>query len=309
MASDIFTPPATKPVTSGGGAARPEVTYSTKLPAMGGVPEQQAELATQQAEAGLAAAQQGQADIDAAAAEQNAQNAAGLQAQAENHALDVQKLQDELGPRLKRISEEADKAIADASSRHYVNHWAQQSTGTKVLAAISSFLGGFATGRPVSRAQEWIDAEYAHQKAEMDALWRVAEARGAQREHLSAMMESAMRNLQAQYVARQEAVKAQIDQQVAARGTEQARVNGEKLKAEADMKAAARRAEMARGMEIQIMGHSMKALGARGLETRKLKDGRVVWKDPATGMWEEFIIPGRGPATTPKQEVERALAP
>lgn len=290
--------PISKPVTTGGGAAaRPPVdTYATKIPGYGGVPAQQADIAlgnANQAEA-TAVGDIAQAGTDiAAATEAGAQQQVPL---ANEYSKAVGDFMGASKQRMDKIAAEADRASSEASSRHYVNHWQDQSTGTKVLAAISSFLGGFATGTPVSRAQEWIDRDYQNQKDEMARLWKVAEARGADRLHLEQLEESGLRHLQAGYLGKIEAVKRQVDYEMAKKGTAQARANGEKLKADLDIAAAKEKVAAAKELEIQAMSHSRKGLGQQQIRTTKLPDGRTLWRNPVNGLWEEMLHPTAAPA-------------
>ncbi len=284
--------PISKPVTAGGAGPRPPVdSFATKIPGYGGIPAQQAAIGMDNANAAEAAAtgNVAQAGVDVANAE--AAGAASQVPLAEEYSAGVNNYMAASKMRRDKIATEADRALGEASSQHYVNHWQDQSTGTKVIAAISSFLGGFATGTPVSRAQEWIDRDYQNQKDEMARLWKVAEARGADRDHLEALEESGLRHLQNGYLAKIEAVKRQVDYEVKKKGTAQAVANGQKLKADLDVAAAKEKSAMAKDLEIQAMSHTRKGLGQQNIRTTKLPDGRTLWKNPINGLWEEMLHP------------------
>lgn len=291
--ADAFTstpPPVSRPVITGGGGAVRD-SYTVKVPAGGGIPEQQAEIAVQNAEAQQKeiAKQTGELGIEQAkATEAGAQAIVPL---AQDYAALVAKAEGEFGPKIQRAGDDFDKSFAEAASRKYVNHWADQSTGTKVLAAISSFLGGLATGTPVSRAQEWIDRDYMQQKEQMERLMKVAEAKGANRDHLVALEAATLKNLDAGYLGKIEAFKREVEHQAARIGTQQAQVNAQKLIADVDAAAAARKQKAAEDLRIQIVAHTINALRQKGIPVTKTADGRVVWKNPMTGMWDEMLRP------------------
>lgn len=290
MADAVLDFPTTKPVTSGGGAGprAPVDSFTAKIPVQGGLPEQQAEIGVENAEAKQAeiAGAEGVAGIDAAKA---AETATGLAAEeAKKYSQAVDQLQASMAPRMQRIAEEHDKATAEAASKKYENHWAEQSTGTKVLAAISSFLGGLATGQPVSRAQEWIDKDHEQQKMQMDRLWEVAKMKGADQDHLNALMESGLRHLEAGYNGRLEAVKREIDHQAAIKGTQQAFTNAAKLKADLEAKRAERIQKAAEDLRVTGMTHTVRQMDKLlpQVQKKRLPDGTIIWRNPANGDWQ-----------------------
>ncbi len=284
--------PISKPVTSGGAGPRPPVdSFATKIPGYGGVPAQQAAIALDNATTANAAATTdvAKAGVDVARAEE--QGAALQVPLAEEYSAGVNNYMAASKMRRDKIATEADRALGEATAKHYVNHWQDQSTGTKVLAAISSFLGGFATGTPVSRAQEWIDRDYQNQKDEMARLWKVAEARGADRDHLEALEESGLRHLQNGYLAKIEAAKRQVDYEVKKKGTAQAVANGQKLITDLDMAAAKVKEQQAKDLDIQAMSHTRKGLGQQNIRTTKTRDGQTLWKNPIDGLWHPLLHP------------------
>lgn len=298
--------PATKPVTTGGAGPRAPVdAFTAKVPIMGGVPEQQAELGVEAAEGQqqAAAAAEGKLGADAAASAER--EAARQQADAAVYSGAVQNFQQSMDARAQKIATESDRAVAEATSKKYIDHWAEQSTGTKVRAAIASFLDGLATGRPSSRAQEWIDRDYGQQQAEMKRLWKVAEAKGAEGRDLEHLMEAGQRALATGYAARVEAVKREIDHEAAKRGTEMANVNAIKLKAEIDKNAAVRKQKIAEELREQVMTHTHKGLGLAGLQRKRLPDGSIIWKNPATGLWDPLVT---GPVV-PGHASQKSLVP
>lgn len=302
MAADpALSFPEDKPVTTGGGGARraPVDSFTADIPAAGGVPEQQAQLGIDAADAQAreVATEQGNAGIAAA---QTAEAGAGkLDAEAQKYRDELAAFEASQHDKMRAAADAYDAAVAEASSKKYENHWADQSTGTKVLAAISSFLGGFATGTPVSRAQEWIDKDHEQQKAQMERLWDVAKARGASAEHLSQLMEAGERSLAAGYAGRIEAVKREIDHQATTKGTEQAFVNADKLKSDLDAKVAANKLEEAKKLRIKAMSHTVKGLGLAGVKVKQLPDGSKWWKNPANAQWEPMLGQGGGARAAP----------
>ena len=295
--AEVSPPPTTATVAGGAGKGPPVDSYAASVP-LNPVVEQQANIGADNAAAAERdiAVKQGQAGIDTAKVDEA--GAAAAVPIAQDFSTALQRAQDDFAPKLKRAADDYDRAQAEASNFKYEDHWADQSTGTKVLAGISSFLGGLATGNPVSRAQEWIDRDYNHQKEQAERLIRVAELKGADQAHLVAMQDAIMKNLNTAYLGKIEAVKRQVEAEAKKQGTAQAQVNAQKLIADLDVTAAATKQKDAQAMHAQVVTHSMAKLKAQfpGLKTAKLKDGTPIYKDPRTGLWEEFLKPTPAPA-------------
>ncbi len=296
--AEVSPPPTTATVGAGGAKGPPVDSYSATIPGAGGVPLQQANLGIENANAGeltntVAA---GKVGVDTAANVQK--GAEALIPAATDYSAKVKAIEDEYPAKIKRAGDEYDRAMQEASDRKYENHWADQSTGTKVLAAISSFLGGLATGTPVNRAQEWIDRDYQMQKEQADHLLKVAEMKGASRQHLVELQGALMKNLAAGYEGKIEAVKRQVDAKAAALGTEQARVNADKLKSDLELAQAKERQESAKSIQIQVIAHTSKekARLLKDVPKATLPDGTKLWRDPLTGTWKPFAKPIQAPS-------------
>lgn len=314
-------PPADAPVKAPGGGKGPPVdSFATDIPVGGGVPAQQ--LGVQQgnldtAQAGIAGDQGqvgtpgtlnakgemvgGTPGVQGAQAVEQGAAAAVPVAQAE--AADVGAIHKQMMDRYTRSLDEYDRAKKAAESAKYEDHWADQDTGTKVLAGISSFLGGYATGRPVNRAQEWIDRDHDQQKDQIDRLFKIAEQKGAEPQHLMELEQSAVRNIDAAYQAKLEAYKREVEHQAAKLGTQQAAVNARKLIADAEQAKLAHDTKALDAMGIHAVAHTLQSLGRITKNARgNLTDMRVIrnpdgtsrkfYRNPLTGNWAEFIAPG-----------------
>ncbi len=297
--AEVSPPPTTVTTPGGAGKGPPVDSFSASIPGEGGVPEQQANIAADNASAEQRAAtvKQGEANINAAAADETA--AAEYIPPANDFSQKLAEAQAEFAPKLKKAADDYDRAQSEASNFKYEDHWANQSTGTKAAAAVSSFLGGLATGNPVNRVQEWVDKDFDHQKAQAERLFEVARLRGADQEHLLALQDSVMKNLNAAYLGKIEAVKRQIEAEAKKQGTEQARVNAVKAIADLDAAAATKKQQDAQQLRVTAVTHSLASLKKLfpQLKTAKLPGGIQVYKDPRTGLWEEFIKPT--PAAVP----------
>ncbi len=296
---EVAPPPTTATVPTGGGRAPVTDSFAATIPGAGGIPEQQANigLENEQAKQLELADKEGAAGIAKAQAEQRGAEAKIPIATAYSSA--VKAAEDDFAPKLKKASDEYDAAQARASNFKYEDHWADQSTGTKVLASISSFLGGVATGNPVSRAQEWIDRDYNHQKEQGERLLKVAEMKGADQQHLLAIQESLLKNLNAGYLGKIEAVERQIDAEAKKQGTETAFVNAAKLKQDLRTAAAQKKVDDAKALRIQVMSHKFSELKKLFPEIKTRTNratGQHFWLDPATGIFEEFLKPVASPA-------------
>src|SRR5262249_2269154 len=137
----------------------------------------------------------------------------------------------------------------------------------------------------------------------MARLWKVAEARGADREHLMHLEESGLRNLQVGYLAKIESVKQEVAMQAAKIGSQQAQANAGAAMAELDQKAADLQTQIAQSTHIQAMTHTRKSLEHVGVQTKKLPNGQVVWKNPGDGLWYDLLRP------TPRLAPMPAAAP
>ncbi len=310
--TEVSPPPTTSTTPGAAGKGPPVDSFSASIPGGGGIPEQQANIAADNAavQQRQIAARAGQVGVDTAAADER--GAAAALPLAEDFGSALQRTQDEFAPKLKRAADDYDRAQAEASNFKYEDHWADQSTGTKALAAISSFLGGLATGAPVNRVQEWIDRDFAHQKEQATRLLEVAKMRGADQEHLLGLQDAIMKNLNTAYLGKIEAVKRQVEAEAKKQGTEQARVNADKAVNDLDVAAAAKKQADAQQLHIQAVTHSLKALKALfpQLKTGKI-NGTPVYKDPRTGLWEEFLKPAPPPtpAVAPAPVVPAPPAP
>lgn len=305
----VVPPPTAVPVT-GGGKGPPVDSFAASIPGAP-VAEQQANIAVQNAATGQAAASGAQQAATVGTAEAAEAGAAAAVPPAVDYAAAVKQAESEFAPKLKRAGDDYDAAQARASGFKYEDHWANQSFGTKVLAAISSFLGGLATGNPVNRAQEWIDRDYKMQQDEAARLLDIAKMRGADQNHLVELQAAVMKNLNTAYLGKIEAVKRQVDAEAAKKGTEMARANADKMKADLDAAAAAKKLDDAKQLHVQVVTHSWKQvqkLLPPGSTRTVPATGQKFWRDPSTGLWEEFLKPAAAPVPA-QPPVQPGVAP
>ena len=313
---DLAIAPAPTPTPAAGGGHAPVDSYAATLPAGGPIPQQQANIAqsnldTQQT--GIAA-QTGQNAVQGAQATEAGATAAVPVA--DQQAAEVSAVHEEAKKRYAQSVDEYQKAQDRANNFKYEDHWAQQGFGTKVQAAISSFLGGFGTGRPVNRAQEWIDRDHQEQKDQLERLVKIAEIKGAEPQHLQELEQSAIRNIDAAYAPKMDALKRKVDAEAARIGTKQAFTNAEKLKADAEQAKLDHEQKARDAMGIHAVAHSLQKLGLgekdekgalKRLKLVKTPDGVIhkVYRNPLTGLLSEIQLP----TTAPTQAIASTQPP
>ncbi len=103
-----------------------------------------------------------------------------------------------------------DKPIIDAADKfQFHQYWSDQSTGNKILAAISSGLLGFGTGQYHNVAMELADKDHQRQVTELNSLMERAKMAGAREDRLREVHKEALSSMSLMQVAKLKAIASQ----------------------------------------------------------------------------------------------------
>jgi hypothetical protein len=188
-------------------------------------PEAKAQMAAAYAaDQGVA---QAQGDVGAAQAELDkakADAAAEERALAEQQQAELQAREDHYRQRLADAMGEADKAEQAYANHQFHNYWDTQSTGTKVMRHIATFLGGFAAGfgggsnSALENINREIDRDFQTQRDQLAAKETIAKMRRARVGDVSSEYERELGNLKMKQAKAHDAVAAKALQMATMKG-------------------------------------------------------------------------------------------